>query len=180
MTVAWDGVVDGVLRASNFYTAKAVACQKGKKFEINSFLYQNGNGIIDTTMMATAASFENATQGDGPETLGTIELRLYMLRRFGEEHVIGDVPAYHNQKKLLGDSESVQKELVAYKLTKPDLKMTFEEDCATLHSRTTTLQRAKADKPRPGKSPWAVFRFHYRSKGIYYLSFVSIMHTDDL
>ena len=152
--------MDDVLRATYSLTFKAVTCLKSRKIGFDTFLVQTKDGVMDTILKATVASTGKATQNENPETFGTIEMRIYMLRKFGEEHNVSDKSAWYIQNK---DSD---RKVVNYKLIEPDLKMVFEKDCATLNQRAAKDKKSKANGPRPGKAPWVVFRFHCRSKGI--------------
>jgi hypothetical protein len=168
LKIAYDVVVDGTLRASNFYLAKAVTCLKGRKFGFDNFLYQKGKGILETAMKVSLADPGLATKGEGQETLGTVEVRLYVLRRFGEEHDIEGLRIYDDTEEKAENNDSDQKKDATYNIIEPDLTMVFEEDCVSLGTKGMKAQRSKVSKPRPGKAPWAVFRFHYRTKGKYH------------
>jgi hypothetical protein len=168
LKIAYDVVVDGTLRASNFYLAKAVTCLKGRKFGFDNFLYQKGKGILETAMKVSVVAPGLATKSEGQETLGTVEVRLYVLRRFGEEHDIEGLRIYDDTEEKADNNDSDQKKQVTYHTIEPDLTMAFEEDCVSLGTKGMKAQRSKVSKPRPGKAPWAVFRFHYRTKGQYH------------
>jgi len=165
LAIAWDGLVDGVLRGANNWYGKAVSRQTCRKFGFDRFLYEVDGDVLETVMKADPASGMKTSQEDTPETLGTIELRLYVLRKFGEEHAIDNVRVYHSQKNA--DDQNGQEKVTLFKTIAPDLKMVFEEDCAALEVKEANRHKAKLEKLRPGKEPWAIFRFHYRTKGHY-------------
>lgn len=52
-----------------------------------------------------------------------------------------------------------------YKLVPPTYQMTFEKNFAALDKLKLNRQLKLIDAKRPGTEPWAIFRFHYRSKG---------------
>jgi hypothetical protein len=113
-------------------------------------------------MKVSPASEINAIQGAGRETVGTIELRLYVDRGLDEKHSIGNIRTYYNMEEKTTDERN---DVVNYKTIKPDSKMTFEGDCSVLEMGKLKKFKTAMDAKRPGKEPWAIFRFHYRSRG---------------
>ncbi|KAF2683233.1 hypothetical protein K458DRAFT_404821 [Lentithecium fluviatile CBS 122367] len=157
LAVAYDVVVDGVYRHAHSYNSKSVVNQKNKKLKPPKFLYQVKEEVLETDMKVAPAHKPDTTQGDGPGTLGTIELWIYVLRKFGEEHLMGVVPMYYDQNQ---DTDNDTKDLVTY-----NFRMAFETNCSAFDQVTANRARKKMDMKRPGKEPWAIFRFHYRNKG---------------
>jgi hypothetical protein len=166
LAVAYDTIVDGVLRKACSYTANAVSYQRNRKIDTERFLYKTKIGIIDTQITITPFQNVVTTQGDAPETIGTIELRLYITRQLGVSHNIADVKKYFNIGGNIADAQAGGNEQKAsYKLLPPTCSMKFEMDCAPLEDRQPNLQQRRAEAQRPGTEPWAIFRFHYRSQG---------------
>lgn len=111
-------------------------------------------------MKVASASIKTSTKADCVETVGTVELRLFVLRREGEEHRISNASTYYNQKHTSGDKVTVQ-----YKSIAPEFVMEFEENCAALDKNAASKMNQKINARRPGREVWAIFRFHYRSMG---------------
>jgi hypothetical protein len=164
--VAYDTIVDGVLRKACSYVAKVVTLQNKRKIDTEKFLCKIKNGIIDTDI--TVAPLEDVVmvQGDGPETIGTIEHRLYITREWGVSHDIGNMKKYYAigdnvEDERAGDTE----QKITYKRIPPSHRMSLEKNTAPLEGNQPSLHQRKADAKRPGSEPWAIFRFHYRSQG---------------
>jgi hypothetical protein len=157
-------VVDGIYRKTGSFASKSKAVSKhnNRAFDCDKFLFQTENGVIDTVMMVASASAINTSQEDLRESIGTVELRVYLVRLFGEEHSVGHVQTYNDLKGPVGND---RKKMATYKTIAPDCRMTFDENCVALTQTNATKNKKKMDMPRPGKMPWAIFRFHYRSRG---------------
>jgi hypothetical protein len=153
-----------VLRKAGSYIAKTVHYQNNKKLDIETFLYKDDKGIIDTDMHVAPLSGTTVSKGDGPETVGTMELRLFVTRQLGVLHSLGDIKTYNNTKYNVEDDEEVQ-EAASYKQLVPEFQMTFETNTATLERSKLLREQRKMTARRPGTEPWAIFRFHYRSIG---------------
>ncbi|CAN9176931.1 unnamed protein product [Alternaria alternata] len=165
LAVAWDTIVDGVLRKANSYAAKAVSFQHKRKIETVKFLYKTTKGIIDTDITVAPLLGFATTQNNDPETIGTLELRLYITRQLGTWHDIGEVKKYFTVGGSIGDKQTGSMEQkVSYKVIPPTFEMSFETNAALLEDRQPSLQQRKMDAKRPGTEPWAIFRFHYRSQ----------------
>ncbi|RYN17265.1 hypothetical protein AA0113_g11986 [Alternaria arborescens] len=163
LAVAWDTIVDGVLRKANSYAAKAVSFQHKRKIETVKFLYKTTKGIIDTDITVAPLLGFATTQNNDPETIGTLELRLYITRQLGTWHDIGEVKKYFTVGGSIGDKQTGSMEQkVSYKVIPPTFEMSFEMNAALLEDRQPNLQQRKVDAKRPGTEPWAIFRFHYR------------------
>lgn len=152
--------MDGVCRKANAFTSKSVQVQKNKKLDIETILYQTADGLIDTDMSVSRRSGTARLNKDIPETIGTIELRVYITRQFGVDHEINEGCKYDKVEDTDTDTR-----LATYKDVPPQFYMTFETNCSTLDGAKATRERKKVYARRPGKEPWAIFRFHYRSKG---------------
>jgi hypothetical protein len=162
LVIAYDAVIDGVHRKASSYIAKTVNFQKKKNIYIDSFLYKTGEDIIDTAMLAAPISGMTATLEEGIETIGTVELRLYVTRQLGFSHTLDHVDKYDSTN---GNDEDEILRVATYKLLPPTLQMTFEKDMKPLEGRQLNQEKRKMEARRPGTEPWATFRFHYRSKG---------------
>jgi hypothetical protein len=156
--------VDGVLRKASSYIAKTVHQHKNKKLDIETFLCKDNKGIIDTDMHVAPLSETTVSKGDGPETVGTMELRLFVTRQLGVSHSLGDIKTYNNTKGNVEDDEEVG-EAAMYKQLAPEFQMAFEMNAATLERSKLLREQRKITARRPGTEPWAIFRFHYRSIG---------------
>ncbi|KAF1845751.1 uncharacterized protein K460DRAFT_355525 [Cucurbitaria berberidis CBS 394.84] len=161
LTIAYDAVVDGVFRKANFYAARTVHIQK-KKIDVESFLCKTDKGIIDTQMLVAPISARITSQG-GPqaETIGTLELRLYITRQLNVFHSVESAETYYAPTGIL---EDVTQQTASYKQIAPTFQMEFEQNCAPLGKLKSTREQRNMNAPRPGTEPWAIFRFHYRSK----------------
>jgi hypothetical protein len=157
-------VVDGVHRKASFYNAKSVHSQKHKKIHTETFLYKVDNGIIDTEISVTSLSGVKLLQGEGPETIGTMELRLFITRQLGDSHALNDIQTYSTHT---GHVEGEEDKITTYKQIEPKFCMGFDKDSALLDKHRTMREQSKMGARRPGTEPWAIFRFHYRSKGIH-------------
>lgn len=161
MTVQYDISIDGVCRKANIYASKTVTNQRTKKIGCEKFLFQTEHGIVDSEIIVRPLPTKIKLQKDASATLGTIELRLSIVRRFGDQHALQDIPPYFDCMDEGYDEEKS----VGYKELFPDLRMGFEKDCATLDIRKANAEERKMKAARPGGEPWAIFRFHYRNKG---------------
>jgi hypothetical protein len=162
LTVAYDAVVDGVYRKADRHDAKTVHQQRSKKLDMTKFLCSISKGTIDTDMSVAPISGTILTQGEATETIGTIELRLYITRQLGVEHAITGIESYHSVDYVL---EIDRNRPVSYKQLPPTFRMAFEENSELLNNRARNKYKGRMDQKRPGTGPWAIFRFHYRSPG---------------
>ncbi|KAL1595722.1 hypothetical protein SLS60_009411 [Paraconiothyrium brasiliense] len=167
-SVHWDLYVDGVLRKANNMVSKAVKYQKGVKLDFEEALYQTNDGlgdrkILDTQMKLVPVSGTFSQNGDVQETVGTIEVRLYVLRSFGEDWVLDDdVVTYLSNEDEEG--EDIESKQATYKTIAPEYMIEFEKNVLELDKKTTKAWDKKLNARRPSKEPWAIFRFHYRSR----------------
>lgn len=157
LAVVYDVVVDGVCRKAYSTISKSVQFQKNKKVTFETVLYQMPDGVIDTDMSVSPYTASLSLNKEAEETVGTIELRVYITRQIGIEHEIHATRMY--------DHEGNEPQVATYKDVSPQFYMTFEKNCSTLDGSKGTREKKKVYARRPGTEPWAVFRFHYRSKG---------------
>jgi hypothetical protein len=153
-------MVDGVCRKANSYVGKTVQFQKNKRLDFDSFLIQTSDGIIDTDMSVSTYSAPSRLDKTMSETIGVIELRVYITRQFGIEHDITD-----DKFDSVEDSANDNPQSITHKDIPPHFQMVFEKNCSTLDGFKATREKKKVSAKRPGKEPWTIFRFHYRSKG---------------
>jgi hypothetical protein len=105
----------------------------------------------------------------GDRSLGTVELRIYVLRRAGDEHALQDIDPFYAVKEeglTPSDLEECESEMSFTKIS-PQFMMTYEKKVTPLDAKIAKRHRTKIDGTRPGTEAWAVFRFHFRSKGTY-------------
>ncbi|KAF1950422.1 hypothetical protein CC80DRAFT_241402 [Byssothecium circinans] len=161
MSIFHDVLIDGVLRKSHRYKGKSVSHQASKKYETQIFLYQTASGDRDTEIKVAPLEALVPIQGEGKETVGTIEVRVSVLRAFGEEYSIDGIPTYFKQAK---EEEDAEPAALTFKRLAPEFEMIGEENCQTLDKAASNRHRRDMTSKRPGKQPWAIFRFHYRSQ----------------
>ncbi|KAJ4344592.1 uncharacterized protein N0V89_012336 [Didymosphaeria variabile] len=168
-SVHWDLHIDGILRKANNMVSKAVKFQKGVKLDFEEALYQTNDGLGDTKILDTqmnlvpVSGFTFSQDGDVPETVGTIEVRLYVLRTFGEDCVLNeDVDTYLNNEDEEGEDAECKQ--ATYKTIAPEFMIEFEKNVQELDKKASKAWNKKLTARRPSKEPWAIFRFHYRSK----------------
>jgi hypothetical protein len=128
--------------------------QKNKKLDIPTFLYKSKEGIFDTEIFVEPIYGTSATQSQGVETIGTIELRLYITRQLGVHHSLNNVDRYYN---IGGNIEDEELHTNTYKLLPPTFQMAFEKNAAVLDNITANREKRKMDAARPGTTPWAIF-----------------------
>ncbi|KAJ4301092.1 hypothetical protein N0V90_003182 [Kalmusia sp. IMI 367209] len=170
LTIAHDTFVDGVLRKANNYVGKTVKLQKSKPLDCEKALLRLDDGFgdkktLDTEMKIAPVSGVSFTQDEGPETIGTIEVRLYVLRMFCDDQPLGKVPTYldcHEDED--DDEEEGEDKKATYKTITPEYMINFERNCQELDITTAKRWKKRLVAKRPGRDPWAIFRFHYRSK----------------
>jgi len=162
MAIFRDVSVDGILRKSIKWSGKSFSKQSSKALDIDKFLFQTGDDIMDTGINITTAPDLISVEKHGIETIGTIELRLYALRTPGEGYISQTSPTYYSSSDT--GEESIQKEahftrIPVQFVAKP------KKDCETVDKASAVRFKRNMEKLRPGKEPWAIFRFHYRLLG---------------
>jgi hypothetical protein len=142
-----------------------VHLQKNKKIDFETFLYKAGQDTIDTDMLVAPISGVTVARGEGMETIGTMELRLYVTRQLDVTHTPGRFEKYDSASGSIEDDEEPQS--ASYKMIAPTFQMSFERNSAALDRLKLGRELRKINSKRPGTEPWAIFRFHYRTKGKY-------------
>jgi len=157
--------VDGILRKAGSHVAKSVILHN-RKLDTETFLCKTTKGIIDTDITVTPLEHAVTIQNDAPETIGTIELRLYITRQLGDWHEIGKVKKYYAHESDMKDRDTGGiEQKVGYNRIAPIFRMSFEKDTTPLEDNQPKTYQRRADAKRPGTEPWAIFRFHYRTEG---------------
>lgn len=136
--------------------------QRGRKIDTEKFLYKIEKGIVDTDMVVGPLIGVTTTQGDGTETIGTLELRLYVTRQLDVSHSLGDIKKYSNAGGNIEDDDA---QLAIYRQIHPSFLMRFDQNSELLIKAKNSREQTRLDAKRPGTEPWAIFRFHYRSEG---------------
>jgi hypothetical protein len=161
VTVAYEAFVDGVVRKAVSTSTQTVKHQK-IKIEANTFLFLTEQGTLDTVMLVGSIANTQLFQGDLYETIGTIELRLYVTRQINVSH---PASASASGSKAY-DAVDQSKGSASYKEIRPSLQMEFEQNGVVPLDKSKAMRKQKMLKScRPGTEPWATFRFHYRNKG---------------
>lgn len=160
LALVHDVLIDGVCRKTNTVVGKSVQVQK-KRVLFETFLYQMPDAVMDTAMAVATHHGPVNLDKEAREAVGTIELRVYITRQLGVEHEIKDLCTYDKVQEGADSSTRV----ATYKDVPPQFRMTFEKNCSTLEGPKANRERKKMYAKRPGMEPWAIFRFHYRTKG---------------
>ncbi|RAR15926.1 hypothetical protein DDE83_000723 [Stemphylium lycopersici] len=162
LTVVHDAIVDGVLRKSSWTVAKNVRLQTNKKLDTERFLFRADDGIIDSEMTVAPLSGVTSAQAEMQETIGTMELRLYVTRQLSVFHAVENNKNYYvSSEEITGNGSE---NFVHYKRIPPTFQLDIEKNSAPLGKPADNGHRKKMNQSRPGKEPWGIFRFHYRSK----------------
>lgn len=159
-SLQFDVLVDGVLRNMKTHNSKAV--RRHDKNEIFDHVLVHHNPALREALLKVGPLRDGiqVQEGSGP-SVGTIEIRISVLRRAGESHILTDVNHFLEVK------DWVEKPLnqVQYSILPPTYEIKLVEDGLKDLSKSQRQARIKqAKNPRPGFAPWAVFRFFYRSK----------------
>ncbi|CAA9962332.1 hypothetical protein PTMSG1_05708 [Pyrenophora teres f. maculata] len=158
LAITHDILIDGTIRKTHHYMAKTVSQQKQKKLEFGRFLYATEKGVLDTVITAAQLQCIKSTQSDAPETIGTIELQLHVVRQLDVFHTMEGLCNYDD------DTKNKDKAAANYKLIAPSLQMNPEKNCRLLEPQETQREQRRLHSRRPGTEPWAIFRFHYRTR----------------
>lgn len=161
--------VDGICRKSTTYIGKSVSKQSNKKLDADKFLFKTDNGsIVETEILVAKVPSHIFLEEQGDRSLGTIELRIYVLRRAGDDHALQDIDPYYAVKEegfIPSNCEGSESEM-GFTTIPPQYTMTYEKNVTPLDAKTAKRHRTKMDGKRPGAEAWAVFRFHFRSNGM--------------
>ncbi|USP79903.1 hypothetical protein yc1106_07177 [Curvularia clavata] len=154
--IACDAFMDGVHRRSITYEAKDVQHIK-KKLDFDSFLYKTESGTINSKMLIAPLNKLTTTKKselDSRETVGTVELRLYITRQ---------LDVFHDVKDTRYDSPDIDC-IVCYNRVPPTYQLDIERNSTPITKTSESAFKRRMRSPRPGREPWVVFRFHYRSE----------------
>jgi hypothetical protein len=162
MALHFDVSIDGICRKAFSYASKTVSFQRCKKLGFDQYLYKTKDGIVDSALIIKGfpCDLDMEIDENAPSNVGTIEMRVCVLRRFGDQHLARG-PVYYDCENVGYDTH----QLIGYKFIEPEFALTFDEDSSVLDTRKANTQKRYISVPRPGLEPWAVFRFHYRSLG---------------
>jgi hypothetical protein len=94
-----------------------------------------------------------------------LELRVYITQQLGVSHALTGITKYDSVKGH--DIEDDEDEAATYNKIVPTFRMAFEENCASLEKTKASRELLQMEARRPGTEPWAIFRIHYRSKGVF-------------
>ncbi|PVH95342.1 hypothetical protein DM02DRAFT_477223, partial [Periconia macrospinosa] len=153
---AYDVAIDGVLRWARYCQGKTVTCQPFK-IDCDKFLYYNykDSEVFETEAVIKEAPDLNTTHKGQREVVGTVEVRLFMLRKFGDEWSIGDSPTFDDE---------ADPPIPTFTTVPQDVRVTFKQDSPALDQNKENHIKKIMYRNRPGKKPWAIFRFHLRSE----------------
>ena len=165
-TVQSDIYVDGVCRRSKSTSGKSIT-RRSEKLDCINWLVKTEGGVVETECEVTALPEEKLNEGDEDVErcphVGTIEVRLYVLRRIGETHPF----QLQEQTNFYFDEE--EDEYMAPEEGSAKIPaqtyLRFEKNSTVLDKIQANRYQKHARSKRPGKEEWAIFRFHYRSKG---------------
>ncbi|RDI81277.1 phosphoribosylaminoimidazole carboxylase [Venturia inaequalis] len=155
-----DLVIDGVLRNSDKTNRKAEKKdRKSERFE-HSYYAQSKSTInlAELEIKALDVSAYPSIQVEGKDSVGTIEVRISVLRDEHEErHKLDDVQSFET---IMDWKEAYH--TPSYTKIRPVQQVDFVpiDQQPTKVQITKLKQRATAR--RPGAKPWVVFRFYYR------------------
>ncbi|KAI4679201.1 uncharacterized protein J4E88_006494 [Alternaria novae-zelandiae] len=147
----YDTFVDGILRKVGSHVAKSVILHN-RKLDTETFLYKTPKGIIDTTITVAPLEHAATVQDDAAETIGTIELRLYITRQLGDWHEIGKVKKYYAHQGDMKDRDTggIERK-VGYNRIAPIFRMSFEKDTTPLEDNQPKTYQRRADAKRPAE-----------------------------
>ncbi|KAI4618604.1 hypothetical protein J4E80_005206 [Alternaria sp. BMP 0032] len=149
LAIAYDTFVDGILRKAGSHVAKSVILHN-RKLDTETFLYKTTKGIIDTTITVAPLEHAATVQDDAAETIGTIELRLYITRQLGDWHEIGKVKKYYAHGSDVKDRDTGGiEQKVGYNRIAPIFRMNFEKDTTPLEDKQPKIYQRRADARRP-------------------------------
>ncbi|OAL53333.1 hypothetical protein IQ07DRAFT_597652 [Pyrenochaeta sp. DS3sAY3a] len=160
VTVAYEAVVDGVVRKAVSTTTQTVKHQK-KKIKTNTFLLLTEKGTVYAAMFVEPLTNTQLFEGDGYETIGTIELRLYVTRRLHVSHSASASASGRMAYNAVDQSNDAAN----YRKIRPTLQMGFKQNgVVPLDESEAKREDNKLKSERPGTEPWAIIRFHYRNR----------------
>jgi hypothetical protein len=139
---------------------KWVQFRKHLKFDFDTFLYQSDDAVLDTSMRVAKIDKTVETCRDGPEIVGSLELHLHVTRQLSIEHDLSNIRRY---SEVDCSTDETVKNTGSAKID-PQFVMEFEKNCAALERRKLIQEQKRTESKRPGRGPWVVFRYYYRSK----------------
>lgn len=160
--ISIDLVIDGVLRNSEKTNRKAE--KKDRKFErFEHGFYAQSKSVINQAELEIKAldvSAYPSIQVEGKDSVGTIEVRISVLRDEHEErHKLDDVKSF----------ETIMDWKEAYRTPSyTKIRPVQQVDFVPIDQQPTKIQitklKQRATARRPGAKPWVVFRFYYRTQ----------------
>ncbi|KAH9878545.1 hypothetical protein IAQ61_001817 [Plenodomus lingam] len=124
-----------------------------------TFLHKAQSGTVDAKMIVAPLANYKLSQWQETETIGTMELRLYITRQLGVTHRVKNMNMYYIADTRFADTTETS---VLYNQIAPSFQMAFEQDTVVLDGQKALREQRKMDSVRPGNEAWAIFRFHYR------------------
>ncbi|ORX97609.1 hypothetical protein BCR34DRAFT_607209 [Clohesyomyces aquaticus] len=156
--VQHDVYVDGVLRAWKINQTTVVK-KKTYKGDIDKFRFRYDKEVKESEIFTTALPDDlDIVEGEA-QIFGVIEVRTYVVRRFEDTHEIDKSETYHEHVE--DGNEEV--ETAGYAKIPPSMRLTHERNNAFMNRRTAREKLHQCNDARPGKRPWTVFRFYYRT-----------------
>ncbi|KAF2474981.1 uncharacterized protein BDR25DRAFT_340611 [Lindgomyces ingoldianus] len=158
MKLQHDVLVDGILRQTKIDKSTSVK-KKNYHSDITKFRFQYDKEVKETEIMATKIdSNVNLVEGE-EEIFGMIEVRISVLRRFGQEYSLRDIALYPDDPED-GHEET---EEAGYTKIAPQFRITHDKNVPFMNRRSAREKFKQCKDQRPGKEPWAVFRYYYRT-----------------
>ncbi|KAF2854661.1 hypothetical protein T440DRAFT_551738 [Plenodomus tracheiphilus IPT5] len=99
---------------------KTVHYQKNKKLDTTTFLHKTENGSVDAKIAVALLEDVTLSQGKETETIGTVDLRLYITRQLGVSHTVKSMKKYYAAN---GHPEHSTKPSVVYNLLAPTFQL---------------------------------------------------------
>ncbi|OCL13347.1 hypothetical protein AOQ84DRAFT_114143 [Glonium stellatum] len=156
----YDILIDGVLRMSKVHSGMTGKILR-KVDNFSQFYAKQDSTMFEAALKTKALRSDIELQKGGRETVGTIEVRISVLRRVGETYSLTDA----NQWYEVEDWYEQYGRKGVYTLVPPCYEMELEGDPCVGFSKSQKQTRIRKNKtPRPGTGPWATLRFLYRSK----------------
>lgn len=166
MEINSDVYIDGICRMACRFAGTAVSKQSSRKLcHDNKYLFRTLDGIIESPLVVEQIPSEYQIDENAPVSVGTIEVRVYVLRSFGEKYRRTGPAYYDYVKDGMASTGERRERRVEYKTIQPEFSMTYQrlDDCPLLDDKQTKKHMRTMDANRV--EPWATFRFHYRTLG---------------
>lgn len=159
--IQFDLVVDGVLRNSEKTTRKTEKKERKPERFDRGFYAQSKTSIVQAEMEIKAldVSAYPSVQVDGKDSVGTIEVRISVLRDEHEErHKLDDVRSF----ETIMDWKEAHR-TPSYSKVRPVQQVDLVPSDQQPTKTQMTKLRLRSSGHRPGSKPWVVFRFYYRT-----------------